>query len=289
MYGRQPPATVDLKIKMTSKAASPGFPSAVADQARPVTIRRVTTQAEYEECIRIQRDTWGRQFTETVPATILRVSQEVGGITAAAFDADGEMLGFVFGMTGIRNGELAHWSDMLAVRADVRNLGLGKRLKQYQRELLLEIGVHTMYWTYDPLVARNAYLNLEQLGARPVEYRLNYYGDDTGSVMHTALGTDRFIVAWKLDEPARPPRTHDDWLDVPIIASDRNAVLPEAARVRIAIPNDIFAVVDSDSHAATAWREVTRAALVTYLDRGYVVAGFMRSNELSPPTYLLQR
>jgi predicted GNAT superfamily acetyltransferase len=253
------------------------------------TIRRVVTLPEYEECVAIQRETWGSQFTESVPATILRISQEVGGVTAAAFDENEHMLGFVFGITGIREGELAHWSDLLAVRVGARDMGLGKRLKAYQRELLLEIGVHRMYWTYDPLVARNAYLNLERLGARVSEYRPNFYGDDTGSTMHAALGTDRFIVAWQLDEPLHARPDEDHWSNTPLIDEKSRGILPDGPRVRIAIPEDIFAVLESDSGLAAQWRAVTRRAFMTYLDRGYNVTGFIRGAAEDPGTYLLQR
>ena len=76
------------------------------------------------------------------------------------------MLGFVFGMTGVQDGRLVHWSDLLAVRPEARDRGLGRRLKLYQRSLVAELGVTRMLWTYDPLVARNAHLNLNALGAR---------------------------------------------------------------------------------------------------------------------------
>lgn len=261
------------------------------EQTGSVTIRRVATLPEYDECVVIERETWGSQFAEVVPSIILRISQEVGGVTAAAFAPDGSMLGFVFGITGVRDGELAHWSDMLAVRVGARDMGLGKRLKAYQRELLLETGVRKMYWTYDPLVARNAYLNLTQLGARPVEYRTNFYGEDTGSDLHSALGTDRFIVVWQLDDDTSRAGDLDaeEWEGTPLINEVLPPVLPDDARVRIAIPNDIFAVIDADTKHATRWRETTRAAFTTYLDRGYSVIGFLRGNAAAPGTYLLTR
>lgn len=254
-----------------------------------VTIRRVASLSEYEECVAIERETWGSQFTESVPATILRISQEVGGVTAAAFSKDGNMLGFVFGITGVREGKLAHWSDLLAVRVGARDMGLGKRLKAYQRELLLQIGVEIMYWTYDPLVARNAYLNLERLGARVSEYRPNFYGDDTGSVIHAALGTDRFIVAWRLDAPLHSRPVACEWSDTPLVDEKSRGILPDGSRVRIAIPDDIFAVLESDPSVAAQWRAVTRRAFMTYLDRGYSVAGFARGSDGAPGAYLLQR
>jgi predicted GNAT superfamily acetyltransferase len=251
-------------------------------------IRRVESMAEYEECVAIERETWGSQFTEAVPATILRIAQEVGGVTAAAFGADGKMLGFVFGITGVRNGELSHWSDMLAVRVGARDMGLGKRLKAYQRDVLLEIGVRTMYWTYDPLVSRNAYLNLEQLGARVMEYRKNFYGEDTGSVMHASLGTDRFIVSWKFDERHEAGSSGAGWESVPVVTPDSPSALPATPRVRIAIPDDIFAVLDSDPKLAHRWREFTRTAFAEYLQKGYRIVGFSRSRDNFPATYLLE-
>ncbi|HEY8309240.1 MAG TPA: hypothetical protein VIG47_01725 [Gemmatimonadaceae bacterium] len=245
--------------------------------------------AEYEECVAIERETWGNLFTEAVPTTILRIAQEVGGVTAAAFAPDGRMLGFVFGITGVRDGELAHWSDMLAVRVGARDMGLGKRLKTYQRDLLREIGVRTMYWTYDPLVARNAYLNLHQLGARAVEYRPDFYGEDTGSVMHAALGTDRFIVAWSLGDRPKDEGLDSDWGEAPVLGNSLPAALPDSRRVRIAIPDDIFSVLESDPKSARAWRDATRHSLTTYLERGYRVAGFSRATGTEPATYLLTR
>lgn len=276
-----------------SSQPTPSVRSPRGARAESVTVRRVATLSEYEECVAIQRETWGDQFTEVVPATILRVAQEVGGVTAAAFDSDDRMLGFVFGITGVRDGELSHWSDMLAVRVGARDMGLGKRLKAYQRELLLEIGVRTMYWTYDPLVARNAYLNLEQLGAHVTEYRPDFYGDDTGSVMHAALGTDRFIVVWRLDQERTSRAQNAEWIGAPLInatvAVTLPATLPDTKRVRIAIPDDIFAVLDADPNKAHVLREITRRAFMNYLDRGYTVAGFARATGSEPATYLLTR
>ncbi|HSU97889.1 MAG TPA: hypothetical protein VLI40_11710 [Gemmatimonadaceae bacterium] len=272
-------------------SSEPTYSAGSSESSGSVIIRRVSTLPEYDECVVIERETWGSQFAEVVPTTILRIAQEVGGVTAAAFAPDGTMLGFVFGITGVRDGELAHWSDMLAVRVGARDMGLGKKLKAYQRDLLLEIGVRRMYWTYDPLVARNAYLNLMQLGARVVEYRTNFYGEDTGSVMHGALGTDRFIVVWQLDREG-PRDDHPDmgdWTNTPLIDEVLPDSLPDDARVRVAIPNDIFAVLDADPKRAVQWRETTRTALTTYLNRGYSVLGFLRGNDTERGTYLLAR
>src|ERR1041384_5367138 len=135
-----------------------------------ITIRELHTHAEYDECVKIQKEPWGQGFTEAVPARFLMICQKVGGIVAGAFDGQGRIVGFVFGLIGIKDRKLMHWSDMLAVRDEMRGSGLGQDLKWYQRTLLLKRGVDVMYWTFDPLVSRNAHLNLNRLGARIDSY-----------------------------------------------------------------------------------------------------------------------
>ena len=194
-----------------------------------LTLRRLDTREDYEACVRLQRDIWGPDFLDVVPATILMVSQKVGGVNAGAFDTNGRLLGFVFGISGVRNGELAHWSDMLAVRRDTRGAGVGKRLKLLQRDLLLNDGITVAYWTYDPLVARNANLNLNSLGALPVEYVANMYGE-TQSGLHAGLDTDRFVVVWRLDDPRVEQTLNDGGTKPPPAAIHAPSSIPTRSR-----------------------------------------------------------
>ena len=271
-------------------------------------IRSFDSRADYDACVRLQRETWGEHFVDVVPATILMVSQRVGGVSAGAFDADGRLLGFVFGISGIRDGEPAHWSDMLAVRPEARGTGLGKRLKHFQRDQLLERGIRRMLWTYDPLVARNANLNLNSLGARPVEYVVNMYGD-TRSALHAGLDTDRFIVEWRLDRPApagaepeaengspgsapgregpgtaagTAPVVDPEWLD-------RERPLPMDACVRVAAPADIDGLKATDPAGARAWRQAQRRAFTWYLANGYRVSGFEHRQAPGDSHYFVTR
>jgi predicted GNAT superfamily acetyltransferase len=253
-----------------------------------ITIRRVETLAEYHECVAIQKETWGTGFRELVVPTILLVAQKLGGVCAGAFTPNGRMLGFVFGMTGVRDGKLVHWSDLLAVRPEARGAHLGERLKRYQRDLVLAIGVETMQWTFDPLVARNAHLNLTRLGARAVEYVPDMYGSDTGSPMHGRLPTDRVVVAWDLTRsPGAEPRPARSGLLVNPVAANGlptlNGLL-DAPVVRIAVPRDL----ESEPNDRRAvWREVTREAFASYLARGYEVVGFRRGEGDELPSYEL--
>ena len=266
--------------------------------AAPI-IRPFACRADYDACVRLQRETWGEHFVDVVPATILMVSQRVGGVSAGAFDADGRLLGFVFGISGIRDGELAHWSDMLAVRPEARGTGLGKRLKHFQRDQLLERGIRRMLWTYDPLVTRNANLNLNGLGAQPVEYVANMYGD-TRSALHAGLDTDRFIVEWRLDE-AGPVTTElaagsapgpgeagstavvdPEWFN-------RERPLPTDPWVRVAAPADIDTLKAGDAACARAWQQAQRRAFTWYLANGYHVAGFEHHQAPADSHYLVAR
>jgi predicted GNAT superfamily acetyltransferase len=261
-------------------------------------IRHLRSHEDFVACVALQHETWGADFSERVPAAILKVSQRLGGVTAGAFDAQDRLVGFVFGMTGVENGRLVHWSDMLAVRPELRDHGIGRRLKEFQRETLLRLGVGVIYWTFDPLVARNAHLNLNRLGVRVTEYVIDMYGSDTDSALHRGLGTDRFIVAWEIGTPPAPAtlqRSEATSADRIVNASDGDGVptMPRlddgaaGAALRVEIPLEIDRVQQASLDLAGRWRATTRAAFTWALEHGYQVAGFSREPEPGRGYYLL--
>ena len=288
---------------MTSIAREP---RAVDVSTDGVSIRHVRTYDECLACVELQAATWGPAFREMVPATILMVSQRLGGVTAGAFAQDGTLLGFVFGMTGVESGAIVHWSDLLAVRAGLQNHGLGRRLKEFQRDEVQKAGATRLYWTYDPLVARNAHFNLNQLGVRVVEYVQDMYGADTGSALHSGVGTDRFIVDWPIAlsererlgvHPVAGPSAQEV-NDSPVInattaegrdldVSRFSAPLP--AIVRVEIPNDIFSVMAQSAQIAAHWRVTTRLAFQWALASGYKVQRFHQDVSLGRGFYCLTR
>jgi predicted GNAT superfamily acetyltransferase len=255
-------------------------------------IRPLATHDERAEAVRIQEETWGATFSERIPAAMLLVAEETGGIAAAAFSPDGRMLGFIFGVSGVRGGALVHWSDMLAVRAEAQGRRLGEALKRYQRDRCRALGVDAMYWTYDPFVARNAHINLNILGAAVDEFVPDMYGAVTNSPMHGSLGTDRFIVRWAVrDEPA--PMSADPVMlsgAVAVGGSPRDvaadASLPAAPLVTVRIPRDYQALLSGDVAMAKAWRVSARRAFAHYLALGYRVTAFV-SGGAGDATYLL--
>lgn len=268
-----------------------------------IDIRPLRTPDEFDACVELQRETWGRSFRELVPATILKVNQRIGGVTAGAFDESGALVGFVFGMTGVEDGRIVHWSDMLAVRRDLRDRGLGMRLKEYQRTVCKELGATVIYWTFDPLVARNAHLNFNKFGVRAIEYVQDMYGE-TDSDLHRGLGTDRFIVAWPVadseQKPARPGTAEDTAAELrtaPIMneggahsphAPERFAESPPDV-LRVEIPLDIHHIQTSEPQLAPLWRASSRRAFLWAMANGYRVGGFYRDEQIGRGYYLLTR
>ena len=261
-----------------------------------VTLRPLASRADYDACVRLQRDIWGTGFADVVSPTLLMVSQRVGGVAAGAFDGGGRLLGFVFGISGVRSGQPAHWSDMLAVRPEARRRGLGRRLKLYQRQRLLTDGIEVALWSFDPLVAANANININVLGALPVEYVPNMYGD-TGSTLHRGLATDRLVVEWRLRD-ARVERLlagRADPLptgarDAPLISPGHalaGDALPADPWVGICAPADIDTLKATDPDWARRWQETHRSVFGWYLSRGYRVAGFRHAPPAADPHYLL--
>jgi chorismate synthase len=281
-------------------------------------IRPFETPEEYRECAEFQEEVWGQGFNERVSAAILLVANKIGGLAAGAYDDGGLLLGFVFGLTGVKDGALVHWSDMLAVREGYRDRGLGRALKAYQREVLLGRGVRRMHWTFDPLQSRNAYVNFARLGIVSHEYVRDMYGD-TGSPLHR-VGTDRLIATWEMDSERvarrlagdeRPP-TMATLAGKPAPAGAgvngmpggghppealralEDAGLPrpgapeldlDAPSILVAIPRELDDLMAEAPDLAREWRGATRPVFETYMARGYHVRELLPGEGIS--RYLL--
>ena len=258
---------------------------------RQLTLRSLASQEDYDRCLTLEKKTWGPDFSECVPTSMLMINQKVGGISAGAFAEDGSMAALIYGLTGFYQSRPSHWSHIMAVAEEYKNLGLGIEMKRYQRECLLAAGVDHMRWTYDPLESRNAHLNLNRLGALPVEYVHDIYGPGDSSGLHAGIGTDRFIVYWDLtgertrdilaDGGLRVDR--EWWSLVPVINIDGSGhplrahfELPAEAAVRVAVPDNIQAAKQGGPDAGMHWRSCTRRALAGYMGRGYKVCNFFR-------------
>jgi predicted GNAT superfamily acetyltransferase len=165
--------------------------------ADTIVIRNCQGLDELHMCVTLQKEIWNFTDADLVPLRIFVVAEKVGGQVMGAFDGD-QMVGFALSIPGTRSGHIYLHSHMLAVRAEYRNSGLGRRLKLLQREDALARGIELIEWTFDPLEIKNAYLNIEKLGAISRRYNINQYGI-TSSPLQGGLQSDRLIAEWWLN------------------------------------------------------------------------------------------
>lgn len=164
--------------------------------AESIVLRRCHDIQDFRDCVALQKEVWNFTDAELVPLRMFVVADKVGGQVMGAFEGR-TMVGFALSVPGTRSGHVYLHSHMLAVRKDHRNSGLGRRLKLMQREDALSRGIDLIEWTFDPLEIKNAYLNIEKLGAISRRYNINQYGI-TSSPLQGGLPSDRLIAEWWL-------------------------------------------------------------------------------------------
>jgi predicted GNAT superfamily acetyltransferase len=165
--------------------------------ADSIVIRKCYQLDEMRACVALQKDVWNFSDADLVPLRMFVVAEKVGGQVIGAF-ADSEMVGFALSVPGTRGGHSYLHSHMLAVRKQHQNAGLGRRIKLFQRDDALARGFELIEWTFDPLEIKNAYLNIEKLGAIARRYSVNQYGI-TSSPLQGGLPTDRLVAEWWLN------------------------------------------------------------------------------------------
>lgn len=232
--------------------------------AAAIVIRNCQGLDELRACVALQKEIWNFSDAELVPLRMFVVAEKVGGQVMGAFDGD-EMIGFALSVPGTRSGHVYLHSHMLAVRKDQRNGGLGRRLKLLQREDALARGIELIEWTFDPLEIKNAYLNIEKLGAIARRYNINQYGV-TSSPLQGGLPSDRLIAEW--------------WLK-----SKRVQILLETGKVpvfehrsEIEVPAQIYEwkAEGKTRGEAKKVQERNRAQFLRAFDEGLAVLGYER-------------
>ena len=169
---------------------------------KEIEIRECTTIDELAACVQLQRDVFALPEIEISPVRHLIVTKNAGGFTLGAF-SNGELVGFVLSVPAFLRGERAFYSHMTAVRQDFQGQGVGASLKWAQRERSLAESVKYIKWTFEPVKARNAYFNLEKLGAVVRDYAANFYGTDYSTAAESGekigLASDRLFAEWALE------------------------------------------------------------------------------------------
>ena len=250
----------------------------------------------------LQRAVWPGSETDVVPAHVFITAVHNGGMVIGAF-LEGELIGFVFGFPGLDftpdGPRPKHCSHMMGIRPGQRDSGIGFALKRAQWQMVRKQGIDHITWTYDPLLSRNAYLNIAKLGAVCNTYRRSEYGDMRDG-LNVGLPSDRFQVDWwvntrrvvrRLGKRSRGPLKLEDFskaelhpLYTPLTGTsglprppehvsplDGNLLLAE-------IPSDFNALKEADFALARDWRFFSREVFETAFDTGYIVTDFVHEN-----------
>ncbi len=200
------------------------------EQGRVFLLRRCVSLQELDQCVELQQQSWGYPDREVVPRNLFVLAQALGGHVFGAWAPDGQLAGFCMAVAahepsvsaaseaqgwmrpvGSNGSAPFHGSEapgvapipylhshMLAVAPAYQNRGLGFALKLVQREDARSRGIQVIRWTFDPLMAKNAYFNLHRLGATARMYIRDFYGR-LGSALQGGLPTDRLLAEWRLD------------------------------------------------------------------------------------------
>jgi predicted GNAT superfamily acetyltransferase len=239
-----------------------------------VEIRLCHGLDELNACVALQKEVWNFSDYDLIPLRLFVVAQKIGGQVIGAFDAD-ELVGFVMSIPGARQGKAYLHSHMLAVRESHRNAGIGRRLKLFQREDALTDGFELIEWTFDPLEIKNAWLNIERLGAIARRYNLNQYGISS-SPLQAGLPTDRLVAEWWL----RSERVET------LLKTGKHP--PVRAEMTVAVPAEIYMwkAAPQHRHKAEQVQSRNRDLFMDAFSRGLAVLGYER-DAIGNGTFLL--
>lgn len=207
-----------------------------------IEIREVCDIKELAECVALQREIFALPEVELSPVRHFVVTAQAGGFTLGAF-AENRLIGFVLSVPAFLGNNKFFYSHMTAVRPEFQSYGIGARLKWAQRENALTKGVNFIKWTFQPVQARNAFFNLEKLGAIVREYHPNFYGTDYSTAHeqggNPGLDSDRLFAEWHLESEK-----------VIALAKGESFVEKGEAAKTIEIPNDWNALVKANPRKA---------------------------------------
>jgi predicted GNAT superfamily acetyltransferase len=277
----------------------------------------LTTFAQFQQVERLEAEIWGP--IDLVPVPIMAVTVKRGAVLVGAYDGD-RLAGFVYSFPALRpvivnrqssivNSSVpSHWSHTLGVHPDYRGAGLGRDLKLAQRERVLALGLDLVEWTYDPLQALNANLNIVALGAVVEEYEENVYGE-SASPLHGGLPTDRFVCLWWIRRPhverriarigrademslvahevAAAPIVNETTFEGTWLESGSADLSRTEPRIAVDIPIDFTGMLEGDLPRARRWRFHVREIFTHYFQAGYRVVDFTLHRKHHRGRYLL--
>jgi len=227
-----------------------------------ISIRPLNSLADQELGRMIFDKTWAMDAGTEITPNLLQAMVHSGAYLSGAF-VDGNCVGAAFAFPATTGGLHLH-SHMTAVLDNFRDKGIGYALKVDQYKWAKQNNYKEITWTFDPLVARNAKLNLLKLGVDISAYYPNFYGDMPDE-LNAGDESDRVMASLKVVGDSPTSRS--------VIST------PDNSSVLIAIPSDIVAIRNKDLAENLKWRRSVREEFVGVLARGGKVIGFSANNE----------
>ncbi len=276
------------------------------------TIKIIENITEMHQAVEIQRLVWQESEAGLIPAHLMNSAVHSGGLLIGAYNGQA-LVGFVFGFPGFYSTpdgpRLKHYSSILGVRPEWQGQGIGFALKRAQWQMVRHQGIDRITWTFDPLLSRNAWLNITRLGAVCNTYLRDFYGpmEDT---LNRGLPSDRFDVDWWVNSQRvnrRLSRRRRNALGLShFLAGGAGMINPvevdehdpprggQLAGIKLGsdqtfllveIPTDFQALKQADIRLASRWRMQTRLVFEWLFKAGYIVTDFVRSSTDPPRSY----
>jgi predicted GNAT superfamily acetyltransferase len=237
-----------------------------------IEVGPISTREEFEGAVELQKSIWGFAAIDLMPVRAFIVATKIGGQAFGAFDGDG-MIGFSLAIPGVKPGPKSYLhSQMVGVLPEYANRGIGRTIKLAQRQDALKRRIDLIEWTFDPLEIKNAYFNIEKLGAVVRRFVFNEYGS-TSSHLHGNLPTDRCTAEWWVDS------------DRVQAALDGRPVSRPAIEATVEVPTSIAELRTTDLKQAREIQQTVGERFHKLFDMGLTVIGFDRSEEKG--SYLL--
>jgi predicted GNAT superfamily acetyltransferase len=207
-------------------------------------------------------ETWAITSGTEITPNLLQAMVHSGSYLSGAF-IDNKIVGAAFAFPATNDGLHLH-SHMTAVLPEFRDIGVGYALKIDQWSWAKKKNYSHLSWTFDPLVRRNAKLNVAKLGVDISAYFPNFYGD-MPDALNAGDESDRLMVSWRTDIDA--PKARE------LITQ------PETGDILIEIPEDIVAIRSKNQIESMKWRRQVREQFTAAFEKNGKVIGFSANNE----------
>ena len=226
------------------------------------TIRNLYKLQDHKLARHIFDLVWLSNLGTEITPNLLQAMIHSGSYLSGAF-IENKIVGAAFAFPATNNGLHLH-SHMTAVLDEYRDKGVGYALKVDQWNWAKKQKYSHLSWTFDPLVRRNAKLNIVKLGVDISAYYPNFYGD-MPDALNAGDESDRLMVSWSTNKDALKARE--------LITN------PEPSDILIEIPEDIVAIRSNNQSESMKWRRQVREQFVAAFDKNGKVIGFSANNE----------